>query len=109
MNSISPAGRANMSRFRRSWAGETIGTLFAPPTRRTAMSDPTPPAWSAKAATNSGDPPESCDFVLNMPEPTGDYESAGDAVTTLPPAAAPMQIPGYEILGVLGRGGMGVV
>src|SRR5262245_57587302 len=73
---------------------------------------PTPPAASDSAATPA--PPEGTAVIPPRPPlvPARVAEFAA-GLLTLPDAApgpeAPPTVPGYEIVGLLGRGGMGVV
>jgi tetratricopeptide (TPR) repeat protein/predicted Ser/Thr protein kinase len=85
---------------------------------------PREPTWqgqhSADAGAAPGNVPNTCDgldpTVGDLPPPGRDPEPGGQGSATqaagaspAPAAAALPAIPGYEVLGVLGRGGMGVV
>lgn len=69
----------------------------------------------------SGEQPTSAEYLARFPDdpatidaafdaaPTGDGGSSGDPQAHPAPPALPVQVPGFEILGELGRGGMAVV
>src|SRR5436305_1054396 len=72
---------------------------MAPPTNRRAMESGDPRVAGSKTEQDGRDPDQTDAFIERTVAATMSAASAGDFPS----------VPGYEILGVLGRGGMGVV